>query len=174
MCRTATAGQTEFSNMHAAYDDLSDDIKRRLDGATATHDFNKFWEMMRQQGDGTRPRLTQAQRMEKPPVSQPLVLEHPITGRSVLYANPGYATGIDGVSEAESEELLQFLFDHQLSTKFRYTHHWAERDLLMWDDIGTIHNAVADYGPGEPRLIKPCLSGLSPTPTRARMGANLI
>jgi taurine dioxygenase len=40
--------------------------------------------------------------------------------------------------------------------EYRYTFHWQEGDVLVWEDIGTIHNAVADYGPHEHRLIKRC------------------
>jgi taurine dioxygenase len=52
--------------------------------------------------------------------------------------------------------MLQFLFAHQLQDKYRYTHRWQTGDVLMWDDLSTIHQAVADYGPDEPRLIKRC------------------
>src|SRR5438477_1933467 len=149
-------GDTEFLNMHAAYADLPDAVKAQLRYATARHDFNKFWEMMRQRQGSTRPPLTEAQRRQKPPVSQPIFLKHPITGRDVLYVNPGYAVRIDGMSDAESERMLDYLFAHQSQPKFRYAHHWTEGDVLMWDNIGTVHRAIADYGPSEHRLMKRC------------------
>jgi len=92
-------GNTEFCNMHAAFDALPAEIKTRLEGMTATHDFNKFWEMMRRERGSTRPPLTDAQRAAKPPVSQPIFLTHPLTGKQVLYANPGYAVRIDQLSQ---------------------------------------------------------------------------
>jgi taurine dioxygenase len=149
-------GNTEFCNMHAAYEGLPDDLKTRLDGMTITHDFNKFWEMMRREKGSRRPPLTDAQRAAKPPVAHPVFLTHPITGRKVLYANPGYAMRINELPEDESARLLAFLFEHQLQAKYRYAHDWRVGDVLMWDNIGTIHNAVADYRPDEPRLIKRC------------------
>ncbi len=149
-------GNTEFSNMVAAYDDLPADVKRRLDGATATHDFNKFWDMMRARPGSTRPPLTEAQRRQKPPVSQPVFLRHPLTGRTVLYANPGYAMCINGWPQRESDEMLAYLFEHQLQPKYRYAHQWTEGDVLLWDDIATIHNAIADYRANEPRHILRC------------------
>jgi len=148
-------GATEFASMHAAYDDLPADLKRRLEGMTVLHDFEKFWETMRRKGS-SRPPLTDAQRRAKPPVSHPIFLTHPITGRKVLYANPGYSMRINELPEKESGEVLEFLFEHQLRPEYRYTFHWHEGDVLMWEDIGTIHNAVADYGPHEHRLIKRC------------------
>jgi len=149
-------GATEFSNMHAAYDGLPGEMKRDLEGMTVLHDFNKFWEMMRREKGSKRPPLTEAQRKSKPPVSHPIFLTHPITQRKVLYCNPGYAMRINEVPEKESEKTLAFLFEHQLRPEYRWAFHWHEGDVLMWEDIGTIHNAVADYGPDEHRLIKRC------------------
>ena len=149
-------GATEFCSMHAAYEALPQALKERLDGMTVTHDFNKFWEMMRRERGSTRPPLSEAQRQAKPPVSHPVFLTHPITGRKVLYANPGYSMRINDLPEKESDEILQFLFAHQLKPEYRYRHEWSKGDLLMWDNMGTIHNAVADYRPDEPRLIKRC------------------
>jgi taurine dioxygenase len=147
-------GDTQFRNMHAAYDDLPADIKARLKGRTATHDFAKFWDMMRARPGSQRAPLTPEQRAKKPPVSQPIFRTHPITGRTVLYCNPGYATHIDGMSEAESAELLRFLFQHQEQEKYFYAHRWSEGDVLMWDNISTVHNALADYRSDEPRYMR--------------------
>ena len=147
-------GDTQFRNMHAAYDDLPAQIKQRLDGRTATHDFAKFWNMMRARPGSSRAPLTPQQRAKKPPVSQPIFRTHPITGRMVLYCNPGYTTYIDGMADAESAELLQFLFAHQEQEKYSHSHQWTEGDVLMWDNIGTVHNAVADYRPDEPRYMR--------------------
>ena len=147
-------GATQFRNMRAAYEDLPADIKRRLEGRTATHDFAKFWDMMRARPGSQRAPLTAEQRAKKPAVSQPIIRPHPITGRAVLYCNPGYATHIDGMPEAESVRLLDFLFEHQAQEKFLYAHAWTEGDVLMWDNVGTVHNAVADYRADEPRYMR--------------------
>ncbi|HEY6343784.1 MAG TPA: TauD/TfdA family dioxygenase [Bryobacteraceae bacterium] len=151
-------GATLFANMAEAYDTLPDDVKRRIEGRSATHDFEKFWEMMRSRGGAASSRapLTDAQRRQKPPVSHPMVMVHPISGRRSLYADPGYTVRIDDMPEAESEELLQFLFQHQLQPRFQFAHHWSERDVLVWDNLWTLHNAEADYRADEPRLIKRC------------------
>jgi len=149
-------GATQFANMQAAYADLPVDVKRTLDGKTVLHDFEKFWEMMRREKGSKRPALTDAQRKAKPPVSHPVFLRHPLTGNKVLYANPGYAIRINELPEKESAEMLEFLFRHQLQAKYIYTSQWEERDVLVWEDVGTIHNAVADYGPEEHRLVKRC------------------
>jgi taurine dioxygenase len=147
-------GDTQFRNMHAAYVDLPQDLKRQLEGRTATHDFAKFWDMMRARPGSQRAPLTPEQQTKKPPVSQPIFRTHPITGRTVLYCNPGYATRIDGMTERESAELLALLFRHQEQEKYFYAHQWAEGDVLMWDNIGTVHNALADYRPDEARYMR--------------------
>jgi taurine dioxygenase len=149
-------GSTDFCNMHAAYEGLPEKLKKELDGKTVLHDFNKFWEKMRGREGSRRAPLTEAQRRAKPPVSHPIFLTHPITGRKVLYANPGYSMRINELSEKESDEMLAFLFAHQTRPEYRYSFHWTEDDVLVWEDFGTIHNAIADYGPDEHRLIKRC------------------
>ncbi len=149
-------GNTEFCNMHAAYDGLSDDLKSRLAGMTVTHDFAKFWDKMRSEKGSTRPPLTDAQRKAKPPVSHPIFLTHPITGKKVLYANPGYSMRINELPQVVSDQILAFLAVHQLQAQYQYRHRWAVGDVLMWDNMGTLHNAVADYRPDEHRYIKRC------------------
>ncbi len=151
-----TLGNTVFADMHAAYDDLSPALKARLETMTATHDFNKFWEEMRRRPGSTRPPLTAEQRAQRPPSVHPIFLTHPITGRKVLYANPGYAIRINEMDETESDAVLAELFEHQLQPKYQYAHEWTEGDVLMWDHIGTLHNAIPDYAPDEHRLIKRC------------------
>ncbi len=152
----APLGGTEFANMYAAYDGLPADVRDRLKDATALHDFNKFWEEMRRRPGSTRGPLTEEQRRKKPPVSHPVFLRHPVTGRMALYANPGYAVRINGWDERESDEMLAFLFEHQVKPEYRYIHRWTANDVLIWDDLCTIHNAWPDYGPDEHRLIKRC------------------
>jgi taurine dioxygenase len=149
-------GNTEFCSMHAAYDGLPATLKRDLEGKTVRHDFARFWDRMRREKGSARPPLTEAQRRAKPPVSHPIFLDHPLTGRKVLYANPGYSVRINELPEKESAEVLDFLFRHQVQPAYRYAAQWQERDVLMWEDFGTIHNAVADYAAHEHRLIKRC------------------
>ena len=149
-------GATEFADMCAAYDDLPDGLKRRIEGKRATHDFAKFWELMRQKPGSAREPLSTTQRVRKPPVSHPIVLTHPINDRKLLYCNPGYAVQIDGMAAHESTEILEDLFAHQVQEKYRYSHDWTPGDVLAIDNIRTLHRAVADYRPNERRLLRRC------------------
>src|SRR5947207_3094661 len=144
-------GNTEFCDQRAAYDELPPDLRKKLEGKTVLHDFNKFWEMMRREKGSARPALTEAQRKAKPPVSHPIFLPHPITGRKALYANPGYSVRINELPQKESDAILEFLFEHQTQPRFRFAARWQVGDVLMWDNLRTIHNAVADYSADEPR-----------------------
>ena len=74
----------------------------------------------------------------------------------MLYCNPGFAERINELPKRESDEMLEYLFAHQLQPQFRWTNAWAENDLLIWDHLGTLHRAIADYGPDEIRLIRRC------------------
>jgi taurine dioxygenase len=148
-------GGTAFTNTQAAYDDLPADIKTRLADATALHDWNNFHELMRSKGSN-RPPLSEAERRQRPPVSHPVFLTHPISGRKVIYVNPGFAVRINELAPAASREMLDYLFAHVLQPKYRHTHHWTVGDVLMWDHLGTWHCALADYQPGELRLMKRC------------------
>jgi len=149
-------GGTEFANTQAAYEALPHEIKIKLDGLTATHDFEKFWEHMRRDKASGRPAMTDEQRKRRPPVVHPVFLTHPITGKKVLYCNEGYAVRINELPAAESDAMLDYLFRHQLEMRFRYKHDWNENDLLIWDHLGTIHRAIADYAPDEIRLMRRC------------------
>jgi len=147
-------GDTQFLNMHAAYEGLPGTWKERLADRTATHDFEKFWDVMRSRPGSHRGPMTAQQKAAKPPVSQPIFRTHPITGRTVLYCNSGYAIRINGMDADESGDVLAFLFAHQERDAFRHTHSWTEGDVLMWDNIGTVHQAIADYGPDEHRYMR--------------------
>lgn len=148
-------GGTQFANTQAAYHDLPADLKSSLANATATHDWNNFHELMRRKGS-TRPALTAEQRAMRPPISHPVFLDHPITRRKVIYVNPGFTVKIDGVTETQSQVLLERLFDHVLNEKYRYVHEWRVGDVLVWDHIGTWHYAIPDYRADEHRLMKRC------------------
>lgn len=149
-------GATQFRNTHQAWDELPDEVKQLLDGKTVTHDFNKFWDLMRSRPGSRREALSAAERAQRPPAVHPAVLEHPVTGRKVLYVNPGYAVRINEMSEADSDRWLEWLFAYQESPRFHYEYNWRANSVLLWDNIGTNHNAVADYGPAEHRYIKRC------------------
>jgi taurine dioxygenase len=146
-------GDTLFADMRAAYRTLPDDIKARIADRVAEHDFAKFYDDMIKNKGSTRPPLTDAQRRQKPPVPHPLVLRHPYTGVPCLYADPGYTTRIVGLPAAESDALLDRLFEHQTQPTLIYRHVWRRHDMLIWDNCATIHMATGGYRADEPRFM---------------------
>jgi len=149
-------GATEFCDTAAAYEGLPDAMKQRLANATAMHDLNKYWEHMRRDKGSKRAPLTPEQRKARPPVEHPVFLTHPITGRKVIYVNPGFADCINGLDRAESDRVLEDLFAHIMKPEYRHVHRWQQGDLLIWDHLSSWHYAVPDYGPDEYRLMKRC------------------
>jgi taurine dioxygenase len=146
-------GDTLFSSMCAVYDALSGDLKRRLEGLSAEHDFAKFYDRMIREKGSERPPLTPEQRRKHPPVVHPMVSRHPRTGRKFLYADPGYTTRIIGLAPDESDRLLETLFAMQVRDEFTFRHRWRENDLLLWDNWATIHMATGGYAPHEHRYM---------------------
>jgi taurine dioxygenase len=88
------------------------------------------------------------------PRSYPLVIEHPETGRRSLYLSPVYTAAIEGLSRNESRTLLRFLFRHITDQAFVFRHHWSIDDLVVWDELVTLHLAPQDFRPKPRRLIR--------------------
>jgi taurine dioxygenase len=133
-------GDTLFVSMIAAYEALPDDLKQRLDGTTAVHDYAA--RMNAQADKGLRARLTEAQAKAVPPVVHPVVRVHPATGRKALFVNEGFSTRILELDEAESRRILDFLFAHMVQDRFLYRHKWRPHDIVMWDNRAAIHLAA--------------------------------
>lgn len=149
-------GPTQFQNMYLAYADLPADFKAQYRDANVLFDFEKFNDYMITVKGSQRRKTSPEQRAKRPPVKHPMFLRHPITAQYSLYANPGYAVAVDGLPESESDSVLAFLFQHQLQPKYSYTFTWTVGDVLMWDNLATIHQAVDDYRPDERRHMRRC------------------
>jgi taurine dioxygenase len=149
-------GDTLFAGMSAAWEALPAPLKARVEGRSAVHHFAKFYDYMIREKGSTRPPLTAAQQAEKPPVVHPMALRHPWTGRTCLYADPGYTVRVVGLPEAESAALLEELFAFETRPEFQYRHRWRVGDVLIWDNVATIHMATGGYGEETPRLMLRC------------------
>ncbi|HWG04450.1 MAG TPA: TauD/TfdA family dioxygenase [Beijerinckiaceae bacterium] len=148
-------GATRFANAMAAYDDLPDERKAKLKNAIGIHNSVMYNAKTREAGS-KRAAYSEEKIKKKEPLPHPMVFTHPISGRTVLYCDPGHVERIDGLDDGEGAEMLQFLTEHQLQPQYQYAHEWTEGDVLMWDNISTLHCATLDYGPNEHRLMKRC------------------
>jgi len=137
-------GNTRFANCTMAYDALSNVWKRRLEGLRARnyYDYNR---------DPTlRPKTVNP---EAPQWVHPVVRTHPETGRNALFVNRLMTLWIEDVDRAESDEILDFLFDHMERPEFVYEHVWAVGDLMMWDNRCSMH-ARTWFAPEKRRMMR--------------------
>jgi taurine dioxygenase len=147
----APLGDTQFLDSQSAYDDLPEGIKARLEGAIGVHTGRHYVQAIREafpdQAAGHE------KRHSGPEKRHSLVLTHPITGHKLLYLDAGHVEYIEGAEDAV--ELLRYLNQHQLQDKYLYRYQWTEGDVVMWDNLRSLHRGSFDYG-DEPRLIQRC------------------
>ncbi|MGR8918567.1 MAG: TauD/TfdA dioxygenase family protein [Gammaproteobacteria bacterium] len=151
-------GDTLWRSAYAAYDALSPPIQQMLEGLTAEHDFlQAYGSYFRTLEDGAE-RRRRAER-DTPPVVHPVVVEHPVTGRRLLYVNPTFTSRIVELGDAESRALLGFLFEHLNRPEFHVRVKWRADDLVMWDNRATQHYATGDYFPEFRRMHRITVGG---------------
>lgn len=134
-------GDTIFANMYLAYEELPKEIKQRIASRRAIHSYTLKYDALRALSNARNP-LTEEQKAQVPPQSHPVVRTHPETGRKALFVSEGFTARIEGIPEAESEELLKYLFSHSTQPAFTYRHRWEPGDLVFWDNRCTIHLAT--------------------------------
>ncbi|MEO5691798.1 MAG: TauD/TfdA family dioxygenase [Usitatibacter sp.] len=151
----AVGGDTLFSNMYLAYETLSPTMKRIVDGLECVHD-HSFGAAHR---DGSPEHLAAA-RMRNPPVVQPVVRVHPVTGRKALFVSEWMCSRIVGMTPDEGRGLIDFLCRHSTREEFTFRQRWRVGDVLMWDNRATVHMALADYSDDSSReLMRTSIAG---------------
>jgi taurine dioxygenase len=136
-------GDTLFASQYAAYEALSEGMRRLLDplvaiNSSAKADVSKTRED-RIASDG------RADAKKDYVSAHPVVRTHPETGRKALYVNVAHTLRFDGMTEEESAPLLQFLFQHQVKPEFTCRFAWQPGSLAFWDNRCVQHNPVNDY-----------------------------
>lgn len=140
----AVGGDTCFANAAAAYEALSDAMRRFVDGLRAVHDITKPMTRAIAAGIFDAAKLAK-QQAQWPPVEHPVVRTHPVTGRKALYVNGNSTVRLVGLSERENDLLLPFLNDHIRSPEFQCRFRWDTGSIAFWDNRTVQHFAVADY-----------------------------
>ena len=141
-----TGGETQFINMYEVYDALPDSLRSVIAGRRARHDFGNLHRLA-----DLKP-LTEAEKAAMPPIWQPLVRRHPVTGRMSLYISPIYNDAVEGMDDAPARKLIADLTEFAEQPRFIYKHRWEPHDVLMWDNRCTIH-AVTPHNPTERRVM---------------------
>jgi taurine dioxygenase len=133
-------GDTLFANLYAAYDALSDRIKRMLDGLTALHSGEEsFRHLFRFQSGGNM----------WPENDHPVIRKHPDSGRPVLFVDREFTKRINELPKDEGKAILEFLFDHTERVDFQCRFRWSENAIAVWDNRCVLHHALWDYWPAE-------------------------
>ena len=136
-------GDTMFSDMYAAYDDLSGPMQQMLGGLTALHSSEHIY----------KGRYTDRGKKDTdiscPEAVHPVIRTHPDTGRKSLFVNRTFTTKIIGLSETESDAVLRMLFEHAEHIKYQIRFRWAQNDMAFWDNRCCMHRAIWDYWPEE-------------------------
>lgn len=146
-----TGGDTLFAGCGAAFDTLSEGIKDTLRTLRAVHSSRHVFGQSAAMPDDVTGLFTNADQATQDAV-HPVVIRHPLSGREILYVNPGFTTHIEGWSIQESAPLLEFLYGHIARPEHTSRFHWQPGSLAFWDNRATWHLAVNDYH-GQRRLM---------------------
>ena len=141
-------GDTQYVNMHKAYDDLPDETKGRIDGLKAMHVYLSKY--------SPRPlgHLTEESRGKLPPPGiHPLVRTHPENGRKALFLNPVRMESIIGMDDQAALALIAELMQHATQKQYEYRHKWRHGDWVLWDNRSVMHQANPDYDMNERRYL---------------------
>ena len=141
-------GDTQYVNMHAAYDDLPDATKREIAGMKAVHVY------LSKYSPRSLGRISEESRRNVPaPGIHPLVRTHPENGRKALFLNPVRMESIVGMEDKAALALIDTLMRHSTRKKFEYRHQWRHGDWVLWDNRSVMHQANADYNMNERRYL---------------------
>jgi taurine dioxygenase len=131
-------GDTLFASVYAAYEGLSDSMRRFLSGLTAIHDGSRNY-------DGRQ--AAPERGAEFPRAEHPVIRTHPETGRPALFVNRMFTTRITQLGDRESDAVLEMLYRHIESPEFQCRFHWQPRSVAFWDNRCAQHLALWDYYP---------------------------
>ena len=140
-----TGGDTLFASLTAAYNDLPNKLKNKLDKLTATHSFVHGFKESLEEGHGVK-KLQKAVK-DNPPVIHPVIRTHPETGKKLIFINTLFTEKINEVGKEESKELLKFLCEHIKKDQFVYKFKWENNSIAFWDNRSVIHKPDNNYWP---------------------------
>ena len=158
----SSGGDTLWSSNFAAFEALSEPLRRFLDGLTAQHSIAKSFPPERWQSDPAFKERYERAVAKHPPVKHPVVRTHPVSGRKALFVNEGFTTHIIELSAEESRALLAFLYTHSARPEFTVRWRWQVDDVAFWDNRVTQHYAIADYLPERRTMHRATVNGDKP------------
>ena len=140
-------GDTCFANQHLAYETLSAGMKRMIAGLRAVHSDRMVAGPQAGRNAHRSTKVREDAEWRETVTSHPVVRTHPETGRKLLFVNRSYTVGFDGMTEAESRPLLEYLLEHGHRPEFTCRFRWEKGSVAFWDNRSVKHLAVHDAGP---------------------------
>src|SRR5260221_6108822 len=134
-------GDTLFANQYAAYDELPDTMKKRLEWLVGLYHYGNR-DDVEERSRTAASLLTDEQKRKLHWVRHPLARRHPVTGRTALYAVSGSSFGIEGMPEGEARALLDELRRHATLQKYRYRLRYGVGHGVIWDNPSLLHSAT--------------------------------
>ncbi len=159
-------GDTLWVNMAAAYENLPQEWKDRIQGLVAVHDIMPFL------GQRMAPELRAANRAKFPPVEHPVVRTHPESGEKILYISRAFVTHLmnwselsrsrSGIDMMLREQLIDYLCNQAMVPEYQVRLKWRPNTIAFWDNRATQHYAVSDYYPQVRRMQRATIVGDRP------------
>ena len=134
-------GDTLFANQQAAYDDLPEAMKQRIEPLLAIHHYGNRNDL-NEASRTVASVLNDAQKARMPVITHRIARPHPVTGRKALYAVSGSSFGIVGWPEDEARALLDELAAHATQAKYRLSFKYGVGDIVIWDNAALLHSAT--------------------------------
>tara|TARA_Y100000766_G_scaffold104646_1_gene89561 strand:- start:27 stop:545 length:519 start_codon:yes stop_codon:yes gene_type:complete len=153
-------GDTLFADMYAAYDNLSEEIKEKLEGAIAVHDFANFRNRLIKEGKSDEE--IEAFNKQYPMPEHPVIRTHPDTKKKVIYVNAAFTQYIKDWDSEESQQMLNFLYSRASVPEYQCRFAWQDNSIAFWDNRACQHYANSDYWPNVRKVERVTIIGDRP------------
>ena len=153
-------GDTLFADMYAAYDNLSEEIKEKLESAIAVHDFANFRNRLIKEGKSDEE--IEAFNKQYPMPEHPVIRTHPDTKKKVIYVNAAFTQYIKDWDPEESQQMLNFLYSRASIPEYQCRFAWQDNSIAFWDNRACQHYANSDYWPNVRKVERVTIIGDRP------------
>lgn len=152
-------GDTWFADMYRAYDELPDDLRRKVEGRRAVFSLNHNL-VNRCKSKGYH--LPLADEDVQPDSLHPVIRTHPLTRRKAIFVNWAHTDRIEDYSDEDSLALLDRIYEHSTAERYIYRHHYQQGDVIVWDNASTIHTHCPDAPIGDRIMLRVVVAGAEP------------
>ena len=153
-------GDTLFADMYAAYDNLSEEVKEKLEGTMAVHDFANFRDRLIKEGKSDEE--IEAFNKQYPMPEHPVIRTHPDTKKKVIYVNAAFTQYIKDWDPEESQQMLNFLYSRASVPEYQCRFAWQDNSIAFWDNRACQHYANSDYWPNVRKVERVTIIGDRP------------